>query len=149
MSADTYHLCLLIQISFVMSLGTTANHTTFVQNPGSCQKIQFKTKKCIALISHSPPPTTVELFYKEETFIKILIEYLSRQSFLVCSKSFYETDLDQISIRTGTFLWRKVRWRRSVPALTSFSSPPCHKTKINTEEIQGIQQKYKSVDKLI
>ena len=42
-------------------------------------------------------------FYKEETFIKILIEYLSRQSFLVCSKSFYETDLDQISIRTGEF----------------------------------------------
>ena len=48
-----------------------------------------------------PSPTLVELLYKEETFIKILIEYLSRQSFLVCWKSFYETDLDQISIRTA------------------------------------------------
>ena len=68
-----------------------------------------------------PSPTLVELLYKEETFIKILIEYLSRQSFLVCWKSFYETDLDQISIRAGVFSWRKVSCRRFCPLINLFS----------------------------
>ena len=65
-------------------------------------KIATLSSRCILVL---PPPSNHggTFFYKEETFIKILIEYLSRQSFLVCSKSFYETDLDQISIRTGEF----------------------------------------------
>ena len=96
----------------ISKLPYSYHHATFVQNPRSCQKalkdeVKGQLTKYIALISPSPmdasPPTTMELLYKEETFIKILIEYLSRQSFLVCSKSFYETDLDQISIRTGEF----------------------------------------------
>ena len=71
--------------------------------------------------SWHPPPPWWNFLYKAESFIKILIEYLSTQTFLVCSKSFYETDLDQISIRAGVFSWRKVSCRRFCPLINLFS----------------------------
>ena len=85
------------------------------------KKKQTLILSCMVLTPSLPHHPWWNFLYKAESFIKILIEYLSTQTFLVCSKSFYETDLDQISIRAGVFSWRKVSCRRFCPLINLFS----------------------------
>ena len=85
------------------------------------KKKQTLILSCMVLTPSLPHHPWWNFLYKAESFIKILIEYLSTQTFLVCSKSFYETDLDQISIRAGVFSRRKVSCRRFCPLINLFS----------------------------